>query len=285
MGITKAVIPVAGLGTRFLPATLTIPKSMIPILDRPPIHYCVKEASLSGIDHVVFIVSEGQESVVEYFDKNHDLENVLKTRNQINILEILQEISTFADISFIVQKKQLGLGDAVLKSKKTIGSNPFAVFLPDDLIFNNQPTIKSMIEIHNKTAGMVLALKNVSPEQIPNLGIVDIENTDGLLNIRQVIEKPSLDDAPSDLAIIGRYILTPNIFDAIESSQTGALGEFQLTDAIQSLIPSTSCIGYKFPGEHFDVGIPLGMLKASIYSALKKEDLSDDLKVWLNSIL
>ena len=285
MGITKAVIPVAGLGTRFLPATLTIPKSMIPILDRPPIHYCVKEASHAGIDHVIFIISKGQESIVEYFDKNTDLEKVLKTRNQINILKTLQEISTFADISFIVQETQLGLGDAVLQSRKNIGTSPFAVFLPDDLILSDTPTIKSMIEIHNKTGGMVLALKHVSPEQIPNLGIADIEKINGAINIRQVVEKPPLDKAPSDLAIIGRYILTPNIFDAIEASQTGALGEFQLTDAIQALIPSTSCIGYQFPGEHFDVGIPLGMLKASIYTALKKNDVSSDLKQWIKSIL
>ena len=283
--ITKAVIPVAGLGTRFLPATLTIPKSMIPVLNKPPIHYCVKEASLAGIDHVVFVVSQGQESISEYFNKRTDLENILKSRNQNEILKTLKEIHTFADISVVVQENQLGLGDAILKSKKHIGSNPFAVFLPDDLIFSDQSTIKPMIDIHNETGGMVLALKHVLSEQIPNLGIADIKNNNDLIDVLQVIEKPSLENAPSNFGIIGRYILTPNIFDAIATSPKGILGEIQLTDAIQSLISYTKCNGYEFPGEHFDVGTPMGMLKASIYVALKTNETSSELKTWLESII
>ena len=285
MGVTKAVIPVAGLGTRFLPATLTIPKSMIPVLDKPPIHHCVKEASSAGIDHVVFIVSKGQESVAKYFKKQPTLERILKSRNQISLLESIQEISTLADISVVIQENQSGLGDAVLRSEEIIGDNPFAVFLPDDLIFSNTSTIKSMIDIHNETGGMVIALKHVLKEQIPNLGIANITNNDKFIKIKQVIEKPALKDAPSDLAIIGRYVLTPNIFQAIKASPHGALGEIQLTDAIQKLISSVPCNGYKFPGEHFDVGIPMGMLKASIYESLRNRETSSELKKWLNEIL
>ena len=285
MEVTKAVIPVAGLGTRFLPATLTVPKSMIPVLDKPPIHYCVKEASLSGIDHVVFIVSKGQESIAKYFNNRKDLEMILESRNQKSILKTIQEISQFADISVVVQETQSGLGDAVLKSEKIIGKTPFAVFLPDDLIFNKTPTIKSMIDIHKKTSGMVIALKPVSDKQIPYLGIADVKMKNDLISINKVIEKPSLENAPSNLAIIGRYILTPNIFESIRRSPTGALGEIQLTDAIDGLISSTACTGYQFPGDHFDVGVPIGMLKASIHTALNNKDMSTDLREWLNEIL
>ena len=285
MKVKKAVIPVAGLGTRFLPATLTVPKSMIPVLDKPPIHYCVQEAALSGIDHVIFVISKGQEAVTKYFDKRIDLEDILETKNQPSILKTIKEISSFADISTVVQEKQSGLGDAILKTEKNIGSNPFAVFLPDDLIFSDTPTIKSMLEIHDETGGMVIALKHVTEEQIPNLGIAAISNNSNVINITQVVEKPTLANAPSDLAIIGRYILTSNIFPSIKSSSRGALGEIQLTDAIQNLITQIPCDGYKFPGDHFDVGVPIGMLKASIYMALQNKSLSLELKKWLHEIL
>lgn len=283
MNIEKAVIPVAGLGTRFLPATLSIPKVMIPILDQPSLHYCVLEAINSGITKIIFVISENQKDIIENYFGCHDLiVDVLKSKGDIELLNRIEEISHMVEMDFVIQEAPLGLGHAVLMAKKMVGENSFAVLLPDDLILGNNPTLKKLCAIHADGNEVVLAIKKVAPESISNLGIVATNGQKGqILNITGVVEKPSLMEAPSDLAIVGRYILPPQIFQAIENSKQGALGEIQLTDAIGALIPHLGCKGYLFQDEHFDVGIPIGLLKATIHQALKRDDTHDDLVNWL----
>lgn len=287
MTITKAVIPVAGLGTRFLPSTLTIPKVMIPVVDKPPIHFCVEEASRAGIDHVIFVASQGQESVPTYFKRRTDLEISVANRGNQELSKSLREISDLADISVVTQEKQLGLGHAVLMAKEMVGNEPFAVFLPDNLILGESSIIRNMIEISDSNNGsMVIALKKVKPTEVSSYGIVKLGlKNDRISNILGLVEKPSKELSPSNLAVIGRYILSHKIFTAIENSTPGALGEIQLTDAIASLLGDIPCLGYEFPDLHFDVGTPIGMLKASIHMGLNRNDLKDEFREWLSSYL
>ena len=271
MRISKAVIPVAGLGTRFLPGSISIPKSMIPVFDKPPIHFCVEEASRAGIDHIVIVASEGQHAVPKYFEKRLDLEKAASDKKDFEMLSILQEIPELADISVVIQKKQLGLGHAILQARNSLGSQPFAVLLPDDLILSDEPTIGAMCSVSEQTEGMVVAIRQVGEESIPNLGIVDLGKDYGsTVEILGMIEKPSLESAPSDMAIIGRYILPAQIFENIRNTPPGALGEIQLTDSMTSLLKTTDCTGYRFPGTHFDVGTPLGMLEASLHIGIAR---------------
>ena len=283
MNIEKAVIPVAGLGTRFLPATLSIPKVMIPILDQPSLHYCVLEAINSGITKIIFVISENQKDIIENYFGCHDVViDALKSKGDIESLNKIEEISHMVDMDFVIQEAPLGFVNAVIMAKKMVGENSFAVLLPDDLILGNNPTLKKLCAIHADGNEVVLAIKQVAPESISNLGIVATNDQKGeIRDITGVIEKPSLKKAPSDLAIVGRYILPPQIFQAIENSNQGALGEIQLTDAIGALIPHLGCKGYLFQDQHFDVGIPIGLLKATVHQALKRDDTHDDLVNWL----
>ena len=286
MKVRKAVIPVAGLGTRFLPATRSIPKVMIPVFDYPPVHYAVQEAAQAGIEDVIFVVSPGQDAISRYFDSMPELESALKQRGNEALLKQMIDISDMAEISYVEQKEQLGLGHAVLIARAEVGEEPFAVFLPDDIIWNDSPTIGGMIEAYEHYENPVIAVKQVPDEAVPSLGIIDPRPmTDTISEIMQVVEKPSLEDAPSNLAIIGRYILTPEIFDALEHGQPGALGEIQLTDAIAALLSTQKAYAYRFPGVHFDVGTPLGLLKASVYAALQRPNLSEDFRSWLSEVL
>ncbi len=263
MIIKKAVIPAAGLGTRFLPVTRAVPKVMLPILDIPAIEYAVREAAGAGIEQAVIVISENQTATVNYFQS-------FSAANQIQI-------------SFVYQDKPLGLGHAILMAKEEIGHNPFAVFLPDDVIFSDKPTIREMCDYHMKHKGCVIAARRVSGEEIPNLGIFDAGVRDeNFFTIKTMIEKPPLEAAPSNLAIVGRYVLTPGIFDALADTSPGAKGEIQLTDGLNLLMSDEEAYGYEFSGQHFDVGTPLGMLKASVFAAMKREDISADLKDWLN---
>ena len=283
MNIEKAVIPVAGLGTRFLPATLSIPKAMIPVLDQPSLHYCVAEAINSGITKIIFVISENQKDIIENYFSCHDVVvDALRSKGDIESLNKLEEISHIVEMDFVIQETPLGLGHAVLMAKKMVGKNPFAVLLPDDLILGNNPTLKKLCAIHADGNELVLAIKKVAPEAISSLGIIATNDQKGKIrDITGVVEKPSLKKAPSDLAIVGRYILPFQIFQAIENSNEGALGEIQLTDAIGALIPHLGCKGYLFQDKHFDVGIPIGLLKATIHQALKRDDTHDDLVNWL----
>ena len=277
MRISKAIIPVAGLGTRFLPVSISVPKAMIPVFDRPPIHFSVKEASESGIDHITLVASEGQESILKYFDKRPDLEEAVTNRKNPQMLELLREIPDMADISVVIQKEQLGLGHAILQARKTIGEQDFAILLPDDLILSNRPTIGEMCSIAEETNNMVLAVREVEEEAVPNLGIVNQGNDFGnTVEVLGMVEKPSLETAPSNMAIIGRYVLPAEIFEAIQNTPPGSLGEIQLTDGIIALLNTFDCTGYKFTGTHFDVGTPFGMLNASLHIA--KTQFGFDLK-------
>lgn len=282
MKVRKAVIPAAGFGTRFLPATRSIPKVMIPVLDKPAIHYAVEEAAQAGIEHIVFVITHDQEATGRYFDRIPELEHALERRGDEDLLEQMIEISEMAEISYVYQKQQLGLGHAVLTARAAVGDEPFAVFLPDDLILNDRPTIGRMIDIFDERGGCVIAVKEVPDAQVGSLGIVDPRPMgDNLSEILGLVEKPSVEDAPSNLAIIGRYVLTPQVFDEIEGATPGALGEIQLTDAIAASLSTQKAYAYRFPGVHFDVGTPVGLLKASVYAALERDELRDELREWL----
>ena len=286
MKIRKAVIPVAGYGTRFLPATRSVPKVMIPVLDRPAVHYSVEEAAAAGIDQVVLVISRGQETVGQYFDRMPDLEQALERRGDTTRLEEMRRISEIAKISYVYQERQLGLGHAVLTARAAVGDEPFAVFLPDDLIWSDTPTIGGLMDVFNEHGGNVLAIKEVPDDLVPSLGIIDQRPLDGTVSeVVGMVEKPSLDEAPSNMSIVGRYILTPHIFDALETATPGALGEIQLTDAIASLLPTHKTFAYRFSGVHFDVGTPAGLLKASVYAALQRNDISGELRDWLRGAL
>ena len=283
MKVRKAVIPAAGFGTRFLPATKTIPKVMIPVYDRPSIHYVVEEAVSSGIEEIVIVVSSTQETVGRYFNRSIELEDMLEQNSEEVLLKQMRNISDMAKVKCVYQAERRGLGHAVLTARPLIGLEPFAVLLPDDLIWNNVPTIGSMQEIFSEYRSSVIAVKQVSNELISGLGIIEYNSIDNTLcKVVGMVEKPSLEEAPSNLAIIGRYILTPEIFDAIDNVGPGALGEIQLTDAIVKLLTSQDVYGYRFPGVNFDVGTPAGLLKASFYVAMRTGNISDDIRDWFS---
>jgi len=282
MRVRKAVIPAAGFGTRFLPVTRTIPKVMLPVIDLPAIHYAVEEAAKAGIEHVVLVISRGQEATDDYFGSVPALEKALEERGNTPLLERMLAISNMMETSYVYQDEPLGLGNAVLMAKDEVGNEPFAIFLPDDIIWSDSTTIGKMIEIYDERGGVVISVKEVPDEALPSLGIVDPEPiSDNLSSIKRMVEKPNLEDAPSNLAIIGRYVVPPEIFGELERTTPGAIGEIQLTDALDAIRQSQGAYAYKFDGEHFDVGTPLGMLKASVYAALHRDDLAKDLKDWI----
>ena len=286
MTIRKAVMPVAGFGTRFLPVTRAVPKNLLPVFDRPSVHLCVEEAVSAGIEDIIFIVSEGQDGpITRYFSPQPALEDALASRNNAELLEQMREITGMANVSCSIQSEQKGLGHAILMAREQIGDEAFAVFLPDDVIWADIPTIGEMIEVHRETGGNVVALEEVSDTDVPSKGIVAIKRvSETRSRILDMVEKPALEDAPSNLAIVGRYVLTAEIFDTLESTPAGALGEIQLTDAIARHIESPGVYGYHFGGEHQDVGNPLGALKASVTEALKRQDVADDLRAWLSEL-
>ena len=286
MNVRKAVMPVAGLGTRFLPATRSIPKMMIPVLDRPAIHFAVEEAAAAGIDHVVFVVSPGQEAVPRYFHRMPDLEAALESRGETERLRQMLAISDMVDTTTVVQERQLGLGHAVLMAREAVGDEPFAVLLPDDLIWGESPTTLAMIDLFSSCGGSVVAVNAVPDEVVSAKGVIaHVPVAERVSKVEAMVEKPALEDAPSNLAIVGRYVLTPEVFGALARVRPGALGELQLTDAIALLLPAQEVYAYEFPGRHFDLGTPLGMLKASLYAALQTQGLSRELRDWLTDTL
>jgi len=286
MVVDKAVIPIAGLGTRFLPVTLSIPKVMIPILNYPALHYCLQEVIDSGITNIILVISEPQREVIDgYFNHHSSPASTLVGKGNKNLIEQVEKIREITQIEYIVQKQPLGLGHAVLLAKESISNDSFAVLLPDDLILGNTPTTRTMLDIQSSGGEVIIAIKKVPSESIENLGIIDTPDSQGpVRKITGMVEKPKLSDAPSDLAIIGRYILPSEIFEAIENLQQGALGEIQLTDAIESMIPTKGCKGFLLEANHFDVGTPMGMLKASIYKALSDKATEKELRDWLGNL-
>ena len=278
----KAVIPVAGFGVRFLPATRSVPKALFPIFDTPPVLLAVQEAADAGITDVSFVVSSGQEAIGAYFDTAPDLERALAGAGDDATLGRMRAISEMVETRAVLQEERAGLGDAVLLSRDAVGHEPFAVLLPDDVIWSEVPTIGTMMEMSDNLGGAVIAINEVPDQMVPSLGIIESEPIgERVHRVTGMMEKPDLADAPSNLAIIGRYVLPPEIFEIIEATRPGAKGEVQLTDAISGLLPEPGVYAYEFPGAHFDVGTPTGLLKASVYSALQRDEHADDLRRWL----
>ncbi len=279
MDVKKAVIPAAGLGTRFLPVTKSMPKEMLPIIDKPVIHYVVEEAIASGIDDIIFITGRNKRSIEDYFDESPELEMHLSQRNKNELLEMVQEISSLADIHYIRQKEPKGLGDAILTAEKHIGDEPFAVLLGDDIITNNKPCTKQLIEKFQYLRQSVLAVEEVPSEKVSSYGIISGNLIDdSLYSLEEIIEKPAISEAPSNIGTIGRYVFTPDIFDCIKKIDIGHGGEVQLTDAIRLLNKTQQVYAYRFTGNRYDTGDKLGYVKAIIDFAVKNEDMEEKIK-------
>ena len=283
--IRKAVFPAAGLGTRFLPATKAQPKEMLPIVDKPIIQYGVEEAVAAGIDQIIVVTGRDKRAIVDHFDISFELEHYLKDRGKTRELQLVRKISDLVDITYIHQKEPLGLGHAVLMAKDVVGNEPFAVFLADDIIRSHTPAIKQMMDVFGPRQASVLALQRVEPEQVSRYGIVKVGKSDGRIHeVIDMVEKPDPDKAPSNLAILGRYILKPSIFGILETTHEGVGGEIQLTDAIRTLAQQEQVLGLEFEGTYYDVGTVSGLLKTSIAFALERPGLRDELLSYLDSL-
>ena len=278
--IKKAVIPIAGFGTRFLPITKSIPKEMIPILDKPTIHYIVEEAVNSGITDILFVTSKHKKCIEDYFDNFKELENVLELSGNYEMLNIIKDISNMANISFVRQK---GLGHAIYHAKAFVGSDPFCVLLGDDLIYNdNKPCLKQLIDIHDDYGGSVIGVQKVDFKDVDKYGIIDgVEVYKDLYEVKNLIEKPHVDHAPSNIAILGRYIISPSIFEFLEEGLVGKGGEIQLTDSILKLLTNEKVYAYNFEGIRYDIGNKLGYLEATIDYALRDNSINRDLTRYL----
>ncbi|UTA53376.1 UTP--glucose-1-phosphate uridylyltransferase GalU [Lysobacter soli] len=286
--IRKAVFPVAGLGTRFLPATKTVPKEMLPIIDRPLIQYAVDEAIEAGCDTLVFVTNRYKHAVADYFDKAYELEQKLERSGKTEQLELVRNVlPDGVRAVFVTQAEALGLGHAVLCAKAVIGDEPFAVLLPDDLIWNRGPgALKQMADAAESSGASVIAVQDVPREQTASYGIVATESFDKRQGrIRAIVEKPKPEDAPSNLAVVGRYVLNPRIFSLLESTTPGAGGEIQLTDAIAALLEEEAVNAYRFQGTRFDCGTHIGLIEATIRYALDHEKLSDSARQLMQNAL
>jgi UTP--glucose-1-phosphate uridylyltransferase len=287
--VRKAVFPAAGLGTRFLPATKAMPKEMLPLVDKPLIQYGVEEALESGIEKIVIVTGRGKAAMEDHFDHSFELEHLLESRGKSALLATARHAATLADVSYVRQKQALGLGHAVLRSRELVGNEPFAVVLSDDIIDAEVPALRQMLDVYEKYNAPVIALMEVPRERIGAYGVVageavaDYSGSGSLFRITDMVEKPKAEVAPSNLAIIGRYILTPDIFFAIESITPGSGGELQLTDAIKLLLKSRPVYGYVFEGTRYDAGDKQGFLQATVDFALKREDLGQEFRAFLKS--
>ena len=273
MRIRKAVIPAAGLGTRFLPITKSVPKELLPILDRPMLQYVVEEAAEAGIEEVIIVTAQGKESIAAYFQPRPELEERLAETGANDLLEKIQHASSLAQVSFVIQEQPLGLGHAVLTAREAVGAEPFVVILPDDIVAHTPGVIAQMLAVAEQFDAGVVAVERMPWEVIPNYGVVDAAPVQERTHqVRRLVEKPPLDEAPSNLTIVGRYLLPPEIFDCLERTPPGARGEIQLTDGISLLLESRDIYAYEFQGVRYDGGNPLGLLRASLEFALARED-------------
>ncbi|HNY12625.1 MAG TPA: UTP--glucose-1-phosphate uridylyltransferase GalU [Candidatus Wallbacteria bacterium] len=280
--IKKAILPAAGLGTRFLPATKAQPKEMLPIVDKPTIQYVIEEAVKSGIEEVLIITGRGKRAIEDHFDKSFELEYHLLEKNMTRELEEIKDISSMVNIHYVRQKEPRGLGHAILCAKAFVGNEPFAVMLGDDIIESETPCLKQLIDVHDKYRASVIALMKVPMENIGSYGCVKPKNIEeAIYLIEELVEKPDPSKAPSDLAIIGRYIITPEIFEILEKTEPGKGGEIQLTDALAKLNKRQAVYGCRFSGRRYDVGDRLGYLKAIVEMALERNDLKDGFKEYL----
>lgn len=283
--IRKAVFPAAGLGTRFLPATKASPKEMLPLVDKPLIQYSVEEAVACGIESILIITGRDKSAIENHFDISFELEQSLKDKGKHDMFDMVRAISDIAKISYTRQKQALGLGHAIYQAKDFVGDEPFAALLADDVVDAQDPALKQMMEVYEKYDAPVIATMQVAGEAISRFGVIDAEEVEpGVYKIKDMVEKPAFADAPSDLAIIGRYIFTPDIFDAIEQTKPGSGGEIQITDAMRILLKKRPFYAVKLEGKRHDAGDKLGFLIATVEYALKREDLGADFREYLRSL-
>ena len=278
MRVRKAIIPAAGLGTRFLPTSKAVPKELLPILDKPMIQYGVEEAAEAGIEDIILVTSAGKEGLESYFRQDPELESHLIGSGSHSMLEEVRRLSSLANVSFVRQERPLGLGHAVLTAKDRVGNEPFVVILPDDVVWQRDGATRQMIRVFEEYGASVVAVEEVSPQSVSSYGVVDsVPSGGGVLRVQGLVEKPAPEDAPSNLAIVGRYVFTPEIFECLERTPPGAKGEIQITDAMALLLESQPMYACRLEGTRYDVGTPLGLLRASLEIGLKREDTSGEL--------
>ena len=283
MEIRKAVIPAAGLGTRFLPVTKSVPKELLPILDKPMLQYVVEEAAEAGIEQVIIVISPGKESIASYFQPQPDLDSRLSDSPEL--LDKVRHASNLARVSFVIQEQPLGLGHAVLTAREAVGDEPFVVILPDDIVVHTPGVVAQMVEVSQRYNAGVVAVEPMPWETVQNYGVVDaVSAGERLHKIRGLVEKPKREDAPSNLSIVGRYILPPEIFQCLERTKPGAKGEIQLTDGLLMLLEQAELFAYEFLGTRYDGGTPMGLLRASLEFALARDDTREATRSLLRSL-
>ncbi|EOC99330.1 UTP--glucose-1-phosphate uridylyltransferase GalU [Caldisalinibacter kiritimatiensis] len=287
MKVRKAIIPAAGLGTRFLPATKAQPKEMLPIVDKPTIQYIIEEAIDSGIEEILIITGRNKRAIENHFDRSIELELALEKKNKKELLTLVKDISNMVNIHYVRQKEPKGLGHAINCAKSFVGNEPFAVLLGDDIVYNeSKPCLKQLIDAFDEYKTTILGVQTVDDKDVSKYGIVDgkfIE--DRVYKVNNLVEKPAVEEAPSNVAILGRYIITPAIFNILDNTKPGAGGEIQLTDALKELAQKEAMYAYNFEGKRYDVGNKLGFLEATVEFALRREDLRDDFKDYLTNLL
>lgn len=287
MRVRKAVFPAAGWGTRFLPATKAQPKEMLPLVDKPVIQYAVEEAVAAGIEQVIIVTSSQKRAIEDHFDLSFELEHLLEQKGDIDMLRRIRHISDLAQISYVRQKEQLGLGHAVLMAKELVGHEPFAVILSDDVVSGDRPCIGQLMDVYDQRHASVVAVMEVAHEETSRYGVIDgarEPDDERLYKVRRLVEKPPPEEAPSDMGIIGRYVLTPKIFEKLEQTPRGAGGEIQLTDAIEALMAEQDVYAYAFEGKRYDAGTTMGWLKASVELALERPDIGAEFRHYLTGL-
>ena len=277
MQIRKAVIPAAGMGTRFLPVTMSVPKELLPIVDRPLLQYVIAEAAEAGVEEVIIVTSPGKKSIADYFQPHPTIEQRLTANGEDDLLAKVTEAVNLAKVSFVIQHEALGLGHAVLMAKDAVGGEPFVVILPDDIIAHSPGAISQMLQVSEKMDAGVIAVEALPWEVVHNYGVVDADPvSEGVHKIMRLVEKPQIEEAPSNLTIVGRYILPPQIFQCLENTKPGAKGEIQLTDGLLALLQNHDLFAFEFAGARYDGGTPMGLLRASLAFALDREDTLED---------
>ncbi len=290
MRVRKAVFPAAGLGTRFLPATKAQPKEMLPLVDKPIIQYGVEEALAAGCDQIIIVTGRGKTAIEDHFDVSYELEKMLEERGKTELLSVVRQISDMIHVAYVRQKEAMGLGHAVLMARELVGNEPFAVLLADDVIDAQKPCLRQMMDVFEESQCSIIATQEVNGPAISSYGVLDAQRIEGKFNgrafdVRSLVEKPKQEDAPSNLAIIGRYVLTPTIFETLERTPLGAGGELQLTDGLRGLLSAGEKVyGYTFEGKRHDAGDKLGFLKATVEFALKRPDLGPDFAEYLRAL-
>ncbi len=287
MKVTKAVIPAAGFGTRFLPCTKATPKEMLPIVDTPTLQYIIEEAVNSGITDILIITGRGKEAIENHFDKSYELETELERAGKDDMLKIVRDIPSLATIHYIRQHQALGLGHAILRAKTFVGNEPFAVLLGDDIVYSEEkPALKQMLEVYEKYECSILGVQTVAHEMVSKYGVIGGEKvSDRTYDVKELVEKPALDEAPSDMAVLGRYIIEPEIFSYLEKAKPGKGGEIQLTDSLFELAKDKRMLAYDFIGRRYDVGSKEGFLEATVEFALRRDDLRDEFLDYLKKVV